>query len=124
MDRTPMASRASTSSLIRIAPSWAVKPAPTVADRASPATRGAISRGVEVGGDEPGEGRGADLVEGGVPLESDDRAGEQGHRDHHADGAADDAESATAEGDLGQQPLHLAQMAGARVRGIQASALT
>ena len=38
-----MPSRASTSSLIRIEPSWAVNPAPTVADRASPATSGAIS---------------------------------------------------------------------------------
>lgn len=44
MERTPIASRASTSSLIRIAPSWAVKPAPTVAESARPATSGAISR--------------------------------------------------------------------------------
>ncbi len=44
MERMPMPSRASTSSLMRMAPSWAVKPAPTVAERASPATRGAISR--------------------------------------------------------------------------------
>ena len=34
----------STSSEIRIAPSWAVKPQPTVAERARPATSGAISR--------------------------------------------------------------------------------
>ncbi len=40
----PMTSRASTSSEIRIAPSWAVKPQPTVAASASPATSGAISR--------------------------------------------------------------------------------
>ncbi|MDQ0763268.1 hypothetical protein QF027_005903 [Streptomyces canus] len=39
-----MTSSASVSSLIRIAPSCAVNPAPTVADRASPATSGAISR--------------------------------------------------------------------------------
>lgn len=44
MDRTPIASRASTSSLMRIAPSCAVNPAPTVAERARPATSGAISR--------------------------------------------------------------------------------
>ena len=37
-------SRASTSSEIRIAPSWAVKPQPTVAASAMPATSGAISR--------------------------------------------------------------------------------
>ena len=40
----PMTSSASTSSLMRIAPSWAVKPQPTVAARARPATSGAISR--------------------------------------------------------------------------------
>ena len=43
-DGTPMTSRASISSLIRMAPIWAVKPQPTVADRASPAMSGAISR--------------------------------------------------------------------------------
>ena len=41
---TAMTSSASISSEIRIAPSWAVKPQPTVADSASPATSGAISR--------------------------------------------------------------------------------
>ena len=41
---TAMTSRASTSSLMRIAPSWAVNPHPTVADSASAATSGAISR--------------------------------------------------------------------------------
>ena len=40
----PMTSRASTSSLIRMAPSCAVKPQPTVAASARPATSGAISR--------------------------------------------------------------------------------
>ncbi len=37
-------SRASTSSEIRMAPSWAVKPQPTVAARAMPAISGEISR--------------------------------------------------------------------------------
>ena len=41
---TAMTSRASISSLIRIAPSCAVNPQPTVADSARPATSGAISR--------------------------------------------------------------------------------
>ena len=41
---TAMTSSASISSLMRIAPSWAVKPQPTVADSARPATSGAISR--------------------------------------------------------------------------------
>ena len=41
---TPMTSSASISSEIRMAPSCAVKPQPTVADSAMPATSGAISR--------------------------------------------------------------------------------
>lgn len=43
-DGMPITSRASTSSEIRIAPSWAVNPQPTVAASARPATSGAISR--------------------------------------------------------------------------------
>ena len=43
-DGIAITSRASTSSEIRIAPSWAVKPQPTVAASAMPATSGAISR--------------------------------------------------------------------------------
>ena len=43
-DGIPMTSSASTSSLIRIAPSCAVNPHPTVALSARPATSGAISR--------------------------------------------------------------------------------
>ena len=44
IDGMAITSRASTSSEMRIAPSWAVKPQPTVAARAMPATSGAISR--------------------------------------------------------------------------------
>ena len=43
-DGTAMTSSASISSEIRIAPSWAVNPQPTVADSASADTSGAISR--------------------------------------------------------------------------------
>ena len=43
-DGIAITSSASTSSLIRIAPSWAVKPHPTVAASAMPATSGEISR--------------------------------------------------------------------------------
>ena len=43
-DGIAITSSASTSSEIRIAPSWAVNPQPTVAARAMPATSGAISR--------------------------------------------------------------------------------
>ncbi len=42
--RTAMTSSASISSAIRIEPSCAVKPQPTVAESARPATSGAISR--------------------------------------------------------------------------------
>ena len=44
IDGMAITSRASTSSEIRIAPSCAVKPQPTVAASAMPATSGAISR--------------------------------------------------------------------------------
>ena len=43
-DGIAITSSASTSSEIRIAPSWAVNPQPTVAASAIPATRGEISR--------------------------------------------------------------------------------
>ena len=42
--RMPIDSRASISSLMRIAPSWAVTPAPKVAARPIPATTGAAIR--------------------------------------------------------------------------------
>ena len=44
MDLMPITSRASISSLIRMAPSSAVAPAPTVAASACPDTRGATTR--------------------------------------------------------------------------------
>ena len=44
MERMPITSSASISSLMRIAPSWAVAPAPIVAARPMPAVSGAISR--------------------------------------------------------------------------------
>ena len=52
-----MTSRASISSLIRMAPSWAVKPQPTVADSARPATSGAISRVLKYAEMKPVNGR-------------------------------------------------------------------
>ena len=44
IDGIAITSSASTSSEIRMAPSWAVNPQPTVAASAMPATSGAISR--------------------------------------------------------------------------------
>lgn len=75
--------------------------------------------GVEVGGDEAGEGGGAEFVHGRVALEADDRAGGQCHADHHADRAADDAEAAAAERDLGQQALYLLEVAAQGARDPQ-----
>ena len=60
-----------------MAPSWAVKPQPTVAASAMPGDERRDLAGVEVGGDEAGEGRGADLVERGVALQADLGAGEE-----------------------------------------------
>ena len=54
-DGTPITSSASISSLIRIAPSCAVKPQPTVAASASAGDQRRDLAGVEVGGDEAGE---------------------------------------------------------------------
>ena len=72
-----MTSRASISSLIRIAPSCAVNPQPTVAASASPATSGAISRVLKYAERNAGERRGAELVERGVALQADLGAGEE-----------------------------------------------
>ena len=62
-DGMPMTSRASTSSEIRMAPSWAVKPQPTVAASAEAGHQRRDLAGVEVGRDEAGEGSRAELVE-------------------------------------------------------------
>ena len=114
---TPMTSRASISSLIRIAPICAVKPQPTVADSARPATSGRDLAGVEVRREEAGERRGAELVQRRVALQADLGAGEEGQEGDDADGAADDRQRAGAEGDLGQQPEHLLLVAPQRARG-------
>ena len=74
---TAMTSRASISSLMRMAPSCAVKPQPTVADSAMPAMQRRDLAGVEERGDEAGVGRDAELVEGGVALQADLGAGEE-----------------------------------------------
>ncbi len=116
IDGTAIVSRASISSEIRMAPSCAVKPQPTVADRARPATRGRDLTGVDVGRQEAGQRLGPDLVECGVTLEADDDAGEARHQDHHADGSADDRESARTEGDLGEQAQDLTGVVHQRLR--------
>jgi hypothetical protein len=100
---TDMTSRASISSLTRMAPSWAVKRQPIWA--ASPnavSKRRQLSR-VAKGGEQPRERCQADDVE---PLEAGDSEldadhGRQEGRDH--DGAGRDGEDPAAEGDLGEQ---------------------
>ena len=72
--------------------------------------------GVEVGRDEAGERGGAELVERGVAGQPDLGAGEEGHAEDDADGAADHGEGAGAEGDLGQDPQDLARVAHDRAR--------
>src|SRR5699024_6944580 len=72
--------------------------------------------GVDVRGEEPGEHRATDLVESSVALKSDDDAGEPAHHDDDADGAAEDCEDTDAEGDLGDQPQHLAPIVDHRLR--------
>ena len=58
-----MTSSASISSEMRIEPSWAVNPQPTVADSASPATSGAISRVLKYAEMKPVSGGGAERVQ-------------------------------------------------------------
>ena len=104
---TAITSSASISSLIRIAPSWAVKPSPTVADRARCGDQRGDLTGVEVGREEAGVRADAELFEGGVTLQADLGAGEEAQHDDDADGAADDGQRPAAEYDLGQQPHRL-----------------
>jgi hypothetical protein len=85
-----------------MAPSWAVKPAPTVADSARPDQRRDLA-GVEVRRDEGGEVGDAELVERRVALQADVGAGEEGEEGDDADRAADQGERAAAQADLGQQ---------------------
>src|SRR3954469_6321860 len=73
--------------------------------------------GVEVGREEAGERRCAELVERGVALQADLGAGEEGEGGDDADGSADDRQRAAAEGDLGQQPHRLLLVALDRARG-------
>ena len=102
-----MTSSASISSLMRMAPSWAVNPQPTVADSASPAWMGAISRVLKNAVMKPEYERDAQLVERGVTLQADLGAGEEAEEGDDADRPADDRERAAAEDDLGQQPQRL-----------------
>ena len=66
-----MTSRASISSLMRMAPSSAVNPAPTCAASVTPAISGVISRVLAKRRDEAGERLGADQLEALEPCEPD-----------------------------------------------------
>ena len=74
---TAMTSRASISSLMRIAPSCAVKPQPTVADSARPATIGAISRVLKNAVMKPEYDETPSWSQRGVALQADLGAGEE-----------------------------------------------
>ncbi len=81
-----------------MAPSWAVKPQPTVADRASPATSGAISRVLKYAEMKPVKAETPSWFEGVVALQADLGAGEEGQEGDDADGAADQRQAAGARG--------------------------
>ena len=117
IDGIAITSSASTSSEIRIAPSWAVNPQPTVAARAIAGHQRRDLAGVEVGGDEAGEGGGAELVEGGVAGEAHLGAGEEAScRVMTPTVPPMTASAPRAEGDLGEDPEDLLAVAADRAR--------
>ena len=72
IDLMPITSSASISSLIRMAPSSAVAPAPTVAASAWPVTIGGDDTHVGQGREESREGLNADVAQRGEPLDRDE----------------------------------------------------
>ena len=104
-----MTSRASISSEMRIEPSWAVNPQPTVAAESESGNERRDLTGVEIRRQEAGEGCRADGIERGVSLQANDGTGEQTETDHHADRAADDGECTGPECHLPEEPEDLAR---------------
>src|ERR1044072_1659942 len=99
------------------APSVGGEPAAAGRGRRVAGDEGGDLTGVEVRRHESGEGRGAELVQRGVPLEADLGAGEEAHRGDDADGAADDGQRAGAEGHLGEDAEDLLLVAAQRAGG-------
>ena len=88
-----------------MAPSSAVKPAPTWAAKATPGDERRDLAGVGEAADEAGERLGADLLEALEALEADLGAGEERHREDDEDHAAADDQGAGADGDVGRRRL-------------------
>src|ERR1700743_2332703 len=89
VDLTPITSSASISSLIRMAPSSAVAPAPTGAARAVPVRVGAARRTLVEGDHNPGRGPNTDVAQRPQTLDRDERPGRHCHETDDPRGAAD-----------------------------------
>ena len=83
-----------------MAPSSAVKPAPTWAAKATPAMSGVTSRVLAKLPIRPVKACGADLLEALEALQPDLGAGEERHREDHEHHAAADDQRAGADGDV------------------------
>ena len=118
IDLMPITSRASISSLIRMAPSSAVAPAPTVAAmRDAGDDRGGDAH-VDQCGEEAGERLDTDVSQRRETLDGDQGAAGQRDEADDGDGAADDGHGAGAHADLGDQPQRLLAVAAQRVRDV------
>ena len=100
---TPMTSRASISSEMRMAPSCAVNPAPTCAARAIPAISGVISRVLATEEMMPVNASAPICWRPLNPFEPDLGAGEEAHGEDHEEHAAADDQGARADRDVGDE---------------------
>ena len=115
IDLMPITSSASISSLIRMAPSSAVAPAPTVAASAWPATTGAAMRTLISAAKNPVNASTPILPSEAKPwMATSERTGQRDEADDR-DGAADDRHRAGAHADLGDQPQRLLAVVAQRV---------
>ena len=115
IDLMPITSSASISSLIRMAPSSAVAPAPTVAASAWPVTTGATTRTLTSAAKNPVNASTPMLPSEAKPWIAISEPRRQRDETDDRDGAADDRHRAGAHADLGDQPQHLAAVVAQRV---------
>ena len=101
IDLMPITSSASISSLMRMAPSSAVAPAPTVAASAMTGDDRGGDAHVDQCGEETGERLDTDVAQRREALDGDQGAPGQGDEADDGDGAADDGHRAGAHPDLG-----------------------
>ena len=112
-----IASNASISSLMRMAPSCAVAPAPMVAASATPGRRRHDEPDVEEGAQKPSESLDPDVGQRVVALHGDQRAGGQRQKPDDDHGAADDGQRPGAHPQNGDQPQYLTWITPNRVDG-------